>query len=81
MPGESHKGAWRATVHGVAKSQTQLKWLSTQARILTHDYAYVIYPRDNLKKKEKKKEEREGERVEEREKREKERKKKIIFSW
>ena len=22
------RGAWRATVHGVAKSQTQLKWLS-----------------------------------------------------
>ena len=21
------KGAWRATVHGVTKSQTQLKWL------------------------------------------------------
>ena len=26
---ESHGGAWRATVHGVAKSQTQLKRLST----------------------------------------------------
>ena len=25
------KGAWRATVHGVAQSQTQLKWLSTHA--------------------------------------------------
>ena len=24
-----HRGAWRATVHGVAKSQTLLKWLST----------------------------------------------------
>ena len=24
------RGAWRATVHGVAKSQTQLKRLSTQ---------------------------------------------------
>ena len=23
------RGAWRATVHGVAKSQTRLKWLST----------------------------------------------------
>ena len=23
------RGAWRATIHGVAKSQTQLKWLST----------------------------------------------------
>ena len=29
---ETHeqRGAWRATVHGVAKSQTQLKQLSTQ---------------------------------------------------
>ena len=25
------RGAWRATVHGVAKSQTRRKWLSTQA--------------------------------------------------
>ena len=25
------RGAWRATVHGVAKSQTRLKWLSTRA--------------------------------------------------
>ena len=25
------RGAWRATVHGVAKSQTQLKWLSMHA--------------------------------------------------
>ena len=24
------RGAWRGAVHGVAKSQTQLKWLSTQ---------------------------------------------------
>ena len=26
-----HRGAWWATVHGVAKSHTQLKWLSTYA--------------------------------------------------
>ena len=26
------RGAWQATVHRVAKNQTQLKWLSTQAR-------------------------------------------------
>ena len=26
------RGAWRATVHGVAKSQTQLKQLSTYVR-------------------------------------------------
>ena len=24
------RGAWQATVHGVTKSQTELKWLSTQ---------------------------------------------------
>ena len=28
------RGAWRATVHGVAKSQTQLNWLSTHTSIL-----------------------------------------------
>ena len=28
------RGAWRATVHGVAKRQTQLKWFSTRARRL-----------------------------------------------
>ena len=28
------RGAWRATVHGVAKSQTQLSWLSTHKGIL-----------------------------------------------
>ena len=27
------RGAWWATVHRVAKSQTQLKWLSTYARV------------------------------------------------
>ena len=27
------RGAWRATVHGVAKSQTQLKWLSVHATL------------------------------------------------
>ena len=29
-----HRGAWWAAVHGVAKSRTQLSWLSTQACIL-----------------------------------------------
>ena len=29
------RGAWRATVHGVAKSWTRLKWLSLHAS--THD--------------------------------------------
>jgi len=28
MPGESHRGAWQATVHGVAKSWTQLSNLA-----------------------------------------------------
>ena len=28
------RGAWRATVHGVAKSRTQLNWLSTHSSIL-----------------------------------------------
>ena len=28
------RGAWWATVHGVAKSQTWLKWLSTHARVM-----------------------------------------------
>ena len=32
------RGAWQGTVHGVAKSQTQLKWLSTQA-FLSSDIA------------------------------------------
>ena len=34
------RGAWKATVHGVAKSQTQLKRLSTHAHVL-HDYCCV----------------------------------------
>uniref|UniRef100_A0AC11E4J5 Uncharacterized protein n=1 Tax=Ovis aries TaxID=9940 RepID=A0AC11E4J5_SHEEP len=35
LPGESHgqRGAWWATVHGVLKSQTRLKRLSTRACI------------------------------------------------
>ena len=34
------RGAWKATVHGVARSQRQLKRLSTPARVL-HDYRCV----------------------------------------
>ena len=41
-PGEGHcleslldRGSWQATVHRVAKSQTQLKRLSTHARVRT----------------------------------------------
>ena len=33
LPEESHgQRSWRATVHGVAKGQTQLKWISTYKR-------------------------------------------------
>ena len=32
------RGAWRATVHGVAKSQTQLKRLSTTAQAQWESY-------------------------------------------
>jgi len=31
MPGESHRGAWWAMVHQIAKSQTQLQRLSMHA--------------------------------------------------
>ena len=35
LPGESlDRGAWRATVHRVAKSKTRLKWLSSHAQVL-----------------------------------------------
>ena len=30
------RGAWWATVHGVTKSQTQLKWLSMPTKTLQH---------------------------------------------
>ena len=33
------RGAWRATVHGVRKSRTQLKWLSTASLMLYAVYA------------------------------------------
>ena len=32
------RGAWQATVHRVAKSQTRLKWLSTHAHMSQKDY-------------------------------------------
>ena len=36
--------AWRATVHGVAKSQTQLKQLSMHARLLLQFFVfYSLY--------------------------------------
>ena len=31
LPGESHRGAWRAMVHGVTKNQMWLKWQSRHA--------------------------------------------------
>ena len=40
------RGAWRATVHKVAKSQTQLKWLSTHACIYTHIHIHNTYVGD-----------------------------------
>ena len=33
------RGAWQTTVHGVAKSQTRLTWLSTHARTHTHAFS------------------------------------------
>ena len=36
------RGAWWATVYGVAKSQIQLKWLSTHTRTCNY-YTYTIY--------------------------------------
>ena len=55
---ESHRGAWQATVHGVAESRTQLKQLSTHTHekylnsyrkhiiyknIFRHDLAFQIF--------------------------------------
>ena len=34
-------GAWRAIVHRVTKSQTQMKWLSPQAHIDIYIYIYI----------------------------------------
>ena len=35
------RGAWRATVHGVAKSRMWLKWLSKHARLLFTSHVYT----------------------------------------
>jgi len=42
LPGESHgdRGAWWATVHGAAKSQTRLKRLTTHACIVDLTISY-----------------------------------------
>ena len=42
------RGAWRATVHGVAKSQTRLKQLSTYThvytiKLLTFDFSFLKF--------------------------------------
>jgi len=36
------RGAWWATVHGVSKSQTRLKWLSTH-RAHTHVIVSIVH--------------------------------------
>ena len=36
LPGESHGRAWWTTVHGVRKSRTQLKWLSSSSIVLVN---------------------------------------------
>ena len=36
LPREVHRGAWQATVHRVAQSWTQLKWLHTHTHITTN---------------------------------------------
>ena len=40
------RGAWKATVHRVAKSQTRLKWLSTRAKVFI--LGFWIYDLRNL---------------------------------
>ena len=47
LPGESQdRGTWRSTVHGVAKSQTWLKWLSRHADTLF--YVLVVVWKDHI---------------------------------
>ena len=36
------RGAWWATVHGITKSQTRLKQLSTHVQIYVNIYTYMI---------------------------------------
>ena len=44
LPGESmDRGAWRARVHGVSKSQTGLKWLSMHTAFCRHSIYSTIY--------------------------------------
>ena len=45
LPGKSHdRGAWRATVHGVAReSDTTVKQLNTH----THTHTHTVYSRED----------------------------------
>ena len=45
LPGESHgQRNWQATVHGVAKSQTWLKWLNTHDSFLGRNSKEAFFP-------------------------------------
>ena len=37
------RGAWRATVHGVAKSQTRRSDLARRQRTHAYKYKYIVY--------------------------------------
>ena len=44
------RGAWQAAVHGVTKSRTRLKWLSTHAQVCyTHKTAFQVILWDDSK--------------------------------
>ena len=46
LPGEAHgRGAWWATVHGVAKSKKGLKWLSTHVHEQRNRDLYLLFSR------------------------------------
>ena len=47
-----HRGAWRTTVHGVTRSQTRLKQLSTQhTEKITGDKLHVLSPMSHVKER------------------------------
>ena len=48
LPGESHRGAWWATGHGVAKSWTRLKQLSTHTRELRSHMMYSAVKKKDI---------------------------------
>ena len=44
LPGESHgRGAWWATDHRVAKSQTRLKWLSRHTHDMLQGWMHMVH--------------------------------------